>query len=98
LQPAPLTLKFRVSKVSNSGSPPTLDLPAYDLPFSVNQRLHKRHVVADSISGHLYRDGVRMVGGTLNESLHTVIKAVIRMMKQNVACLNGRENFDVFRK
>jgi hypothetical protein len=40
---------------------------------------------------------VRMVGGTLNESLHTVIKAVIRMMKQNVACLNGRENIAVFR-
>src|SRR6516162_1762093 len=56
------------------------------------QRLHKRRVVADAVRRHLDRERLWIVRCGTNKMFDASVKAVVRMVDQDIAGLNRRED------
>ena len=65
------------------------DLLAFFVRFE--QGLNHRRVAAHAIQRHLDGQHVRVVRGGV-QKIHHRLKAVVRVMHQNIAATNGREN------
>jgi hypothetical protein len=57
-----------------------------------NQRFNKGRIVTDTICGHLDRDGLGIVSGSVYERFDAGVKALVWMMHKHVTGLNGRED------
>src|SRR5262249_16603682 len=60
-----------------------------------NQRSHEGCIVADTISGHLDRYRLRVVGRRRDKMLHRFVKAVVRMVYEHVLVPDERKNVRV---
>src|SRR5262249_61954872 len=59
------------------------------------QRLDERRVVADTVDGHLDRDGERIVRGLADETLDARVEAVVGVVQQEVAGADRGEDVAV---